>query len=388
MSVETHATVSAPGISQYEYPYPTKSQRTATDDEARELGAIEQAGLRQFDFTRLMAYGIEPGDATRFLEALKGGSPWEATALEMEATLSDQQSAFEVRGMSSKELAKGFLERRSALLRISQAMEVRNTDTKRSTYLAAAELYTQAKSLDQRYSRETISTPAGALHAWQITSSSPSPKGTVLVHGGVDGWSMDWDGLAAEISLEGFNILAIDGPGQGESRFVHETFLTDEWVEAYRPVIAHMQNMAPGLPLFAVGNSMAAGIVLQLQTQYEAFEGVCSNGPVTSMSSLFSSRTYGLKLASFCGDDANLAKAQSVFRTIDLKPDRVRQDSPVLLLQGTEDPMVAVDEGKRVLEWTGSSNKSFALFERGEHVLNRFPADKHTLIRAWLLSLS
>lgn len=372
----------------YEYCYPATSRDNLQSDETLKLGPIERAGLRQFDFTRLMAYGIEPGDATRFLESLTDGAKWEASAFELEMALADQQSNLDEIGLLSPALKKAYLERRSALLRISQAMEVRNTDTKRRTYLAAADLYTQAKSLDSRYSKEHIGTSIGTLHAWQITSNSPAPRGTVLVHGGVDGWSMDWDGLASEIAREDFHVLVIDGPGQGESRYVHETYLSTAWLEAYEPVVAHMKNISPGLPLFAVGNSMAAGIVLQLQAQYEAFDGVCSNGPVASMSDLFAGKTYGLKLASFCGADGNVPEAQTVFQTIDLEPDRVRQASPVLVLQGTEDPMVTVEEGKRVLDWTESDNKSFALFEHGEHVLNRFPADKHMLIRAWLLSLS
>lgn len=374
-----------PGLAQYEFSYPTTS---SADSGSVVLGPREEAGLRQFDFTRLMAYGLEPGDATRYLEALKEGADWEEAALEMERSLADQQRIWQSRGMLSPALAKEFLERRSSLLRISQAMEVRNSARKRNTYLEAANLYTQAKGFDSRYSREQISSPVGTLHAWQIKAGTAAPHGTVLVHGGVDGWSMDWDGLATEIAREGFNVLVLDGPGQGESRFVYNTYLTESWSDAYGPVIEHMRGLNPGLPLFAVGNSMAAGVVLQLQNRFEAFSGVCSNGPVASMSGLFTGKTYSLKLASFCGDDDDITHAQTVFRTVDLKPDRVEQNTPVLILQGTEDPMVTVADGKRVLDWTGSPHQSFALFERGEHVLNRFPADKHMLLRAWLNSLT
>lgn len=385
MSTEIQDSWLIPDCTQYEFSYPTTC---SGDSETVVMEPREEAGLRQFDFTRLMAYGIEPGDATRYLEALKEGAGWEEAALEMERSLADQQRIWQSQGTLSPELTKEFLERRSSLLRISQAMEVRNTTRKRTTYLEAANLYTQAKSFDSRYSREQISTPVGTLHAWQIKAGTAAPCGMVLVHGGVDGWSMDWDGLATEIAREGFNVLVLDGPGQSESRYVYSTYLTESWRDAYGPVIEHMQVLNPGLPLFAVGNSMAAGIVLQLQNQFEAFSGVCSNGPVVSMSELFTGKTYSLKLASFCGDDDDIAHAKAVFHTLDLKPDRVQQNTPVLILQGTEDPMVTVADGQQVLDWTSSSHQSFALFERGEHVLNRFPADKHMLIRAWLLALT
>lgn len=386
MSVEVQDSLLKREYTEYEFSYPTTSP--GDGESSVVAGPREEAGLRQFDFTRLMAYGIEPGDATRFIEALKEGAHWEEAAREMESSLSDRQSIWQSREMLSPALTKEFLERRSALLRISQAMEVRNTARKRETYLEAARLYSEAKSFDPRYSSEQISTPVGTLHAWQIVADSSTSRGTVLVHGGVDGWSMDWDGLATEVASEGFNVIVLDGPGQGESRFVYGTYLTEFWSDAYGPVIEHMKGLDPELPLFAVGNSMAAGIVLQLQNRFRAFSGVCSNGPVASMSGLFTGKTYGLKLASFCGDGEDVAHAQTVFRTVDLKSERVEQDTPVLLLQGTADPMVPVADGKQVLEWTRSPRQSFAIFERGEHVLNRFPSDKHMLLRAWLNSLT
>src|SRR5699024_3519105 len=281
-----------------------------------------------------------------------------------------------------------YLTRRSAPLRISQAMEVLNTETRRRTYLEAAALFSRAKAMDKRYRSRTIESSEGTLHAWEIWPTEEIPRGVVLVLGGVDGWSMDWDGLGQQIAHEGYIAVVLDGPGQGESRYTHETYLGPTWIRAYRSVIDYMNSLADGLPLFAVGNSMAAGMVLQIQSVYGAFSGVCSNGPVKDMSQLFSSKTYARKLAAFRGKSVSLDSARDIFGAIDLTPDRVKQATPVLLLQGDEDPMVPVSDGRTVLAWTQSAVPSFALFERGEHVINRFPADKHLLIRSWLTHLT
>lgn len=371
-----------------EFRYPKASRINRKNDTDPVIGSLEAAALRQFGLLRLMAYGIEPGDATRLLEAVADGAPWEESALELEVQLYRRQEETALSQGLSPAAEQEYLTRRSALLRISQAMEVLNTETRRRTYLEAAALFSRAKAMDKRYRSRTIESSEGTLHAWEIWPTEEIPRGVVLVLGGVDGWSMDWDGLGQQIAHEGYIAVVLDGPGQGESRYTHETYLGPTWIRAYRSVIDYMNSLADGLPLFAVGNSMAAGMVLQIQSVYGAFSGVCSNGPVKDMSQLFSSKTYGRKLASFCGKSVSLESARDIFGTIDLTPDRVKQATPVLLLQGDEDPMVPVSDGRTVLAWTQSAVPSFALFERGEHVINRFPADKHLLIRSWLTHLT
>lgn len=370
------------------FPYP---QRLLSEDSSARnpnLGATEAAALRQFSLPRLLAYGVELGDATRLMESVAEGASWERCAIDMCGQLTSRRTQAHLDSALSPALEEEFLERESALLRISQAMIVGNTESRRRIYLESARLFAQAKALNSRYSPHTITSSEGLMHAWEIRPDTSNPRGIVLVHGGVDGWSMDWDALGRQFADEGYITLVLDGPGQGISRFVHETYLGPNWLQAYEAVINKMHEIAPSLPLFAVGNSMAAGMVLQIQSRYEAFDAVCSNGPVKEMSKLFERKTYAKKLASFCGWSMDPTEAQKVFESVDVTPQRVVQTSPVLLLQGDEDPMVSMDDGREILEWTESESAQFAVFERGEHVINRFPADKHMLIRTWLNILS
>lgn len=370
------------------FPYPQTPFSKRSSSTKINLGLTEAAALRQFSLSRLLAYGVELGDATRLLDSVAEGASWERCAIDMCGQLTSRRTQAHLDSALSPTLEEEFLERESALLRISQAMIVENTESRRRIYLEAARLFAQAKRLNPRYSPHTITSSEGLLHAWEIRPHTLKPKGVVLVHGGVDGWSMDWDTLGRQFADEGYISLVLDGPGQGISRFVHETYLGSNWIKAYKAVINKMHEIAHSLPLFAVGNSMAASMVLQIQSRYKAFDGVCSNGPVKEMSQLFTGKTYAKKLASFCGWSMDPAEAQKVFESVDVTPQRVAQTSPVLLLQGDEDPMVSTDDGRDILEWTESQNPQFAVFERGEHVINRFPADKHMLMRTWLNILS
>ncbi|GAA3694351.1 hypothetical protein GCM10023081_34530 [Arthrobacter ginkgonis] len=353
-------------------------------DETEQEGdaGADAAALRQFTLHRLMAYGLEPGDGLRLLEFVAEGRSWRRTALALAAQLLGRLRYGE-EDMSAVAAAT-LRHRASALQRISQTMVVDNTPEKRAVYADAAENFRAARVIDKRYEHLVIDTAGGPVAAWVIKPGRTGPSPVVLVHGGVDGWSMDWEGLALELVDEGMTAVVIDGPGQGETRFTHGHFLTTGWIDAYADICAYLQKLAGKQPIAAVGNSMAAGIVALAASRYPVFSAVCSNGPVLSMAALLGRRTYARKLAAFCGDAADDATVRAVFESMELTEASVTLECPYLLLQGSADPMVPVEHGERLLQWVRSADKQMVLFEGGEHVINRYPADKHHTIRTWL----
>ena len=344
--------------------------------------AANAAALRQFTPLRLMAYGVEAGDALRLLELVENGASWRLAALALAARVLDRVDDSDAR-VSPKSIAE-LQGRASALQRVSQAMEVTNSPERRAVYAQAVENYIAARSGDPRFERVLIGSCNGPIAAWVITPEGPGPFPVVLVHGGVDGWAMDWEGLALTLVEEGMTAVVIDGPGQGETRFNHDHFLTTSWLDAYEQVCGFLLRRAGGEPIAAVGNSMAAGMVALVAARYPIFSAVCSNGPVTSMSALLARRTYARKLAAFCEPAASDADVYDVFESMALTPGRLALDCAFLLLQGSADPMVPVEHGERLLAEIRSPDKQMVLFEGGEHVINRYPADKHHVIRTWL----
>ncbi|QIX53573.1 alpha/beta hydrolase [Rhodococcus sp. DMU1] len=357
--------------------YPCDEDITAADDTA-----VTAAALRQFTLHRLLAYGVEAGDALRLLELAARGQSWRRSAL----ALADQHLA----RVANPDLPRTtrsqthLFARASALQRISQVMELDNSPHRREIYAAAAAHFARARADDRRYEHLVIDTVGGPVAAWVITPGSEGPHPVVLVHGGVDGWSMDWEGLALPLVEEDMTVVLLDGPGQGETRLIHRHYLTPHWLDAYEQVCDFLAERAAGMPVAAVGNSMAAGLVLLIAARYPVFTAVCSNGPVTSMAAQLARRTYARKLASFCGDAPTAEQVRAVFDSMELTEDRIGATCPFLLLQGDQDPMVPVEDGLRLLDRVPAADKRMALFEGGEHVLNRYPGDKHHLIRTWL----
>lgn len=342
--------------------------------------AASAAALRQFSHLRLMAYGLDPGDAAQLLELVEEGNSWKRTA----TALADRVLARGDQLLLSARSRAQHLHRASALLRISLAMDLDNNAGRRATYLRAAELFEAAHADDPRYEKALIDSSAGPIAAWLIRANPGRKAPVALVHGGVDGWSMDWEGLALSFVQEGIDALVVDGPGQGETRFRHEHYLHRQWLDAYEPVTQYLREVADGKPIAAVGNSMAAGMVLHIAARYPVFSAVSSNGPVREMSGLLEGRSYARKLATFCGArDVPDDRVAETFASIDL-PEQIEIDCPFQLLQGTADPMVPVADGEAVLTAVRSPDKQFALFDGGEHVINRYPGDKHAVQSSWV----
>ncbi|MFB7575941.1 alpha/beta hydrolase family protein [Streptomyces sp. NPDC056165] len=355
-----------------------------SDDSTEPAGdeVVTVAALRQFTLHRLLAYGVEAGDALRLLELAGRGRSWERSALSLADLVLARLKEPDTRASApaSAELRL----RASALQRISQVMKLGNAPERRAAYAAASAHFEEARRLDQRYEHVVIDTCGGPVAAWVITPQGTEPSPVALVHGGVDGWSMDWEGLALALVKEGITAVVLDGPGQGETRFVHEHFLSPRWLDAYEQVCDFLVGRADGMPVGAVGNSMAAGLVMLIASRYPVFAAVCSNGPVVSMSAQLQRRTYARKLAAFCGDNPPGHEVHSTFDSMELTTDRLTLTCPFLLLQGDEDPMVPVADGERLLAAVPSPDKRMVLFEGGEHVINRYPADKHHVISTWL----
>jgi len=359
-----------------DFRYPGDIGRTDVD------AAATTAALRQFSLHRLLAYGVEAGDALRLMDLAAEGNSWRGSALALADQLlvraDDADLPRTVRSQAD------LFARASALQRISQVMDLDNTPDRRATYLAAAANFATARAHDRRYEHVVIDTVGGPVAAWVITPETEGPHPVVLVHGGVDGWSMDWEGTALPLVEEGFVAVVLDGPGQGETRFVHQHYLTPHWLASYEQICDYLLHRAAGMPVAAVGNSMAGALVVLIASRYPIFSAVCSNGPVISMASTLVRRSYARKLGTFCGEASTDEQVRAVFESMELSADRIELTCPFLLLQGDSDPMVSLEDGERLLDQVPSPDKHMALFERGEHVINRYPADKHHVTRTWL----
>lgn len=368
-------TISDSAIQWFEFP---NESDTSVDGDA----AITEAALRQFTLHRLLEYGLEAGDALRLFELAGGGQSWKRSAQALASQLLER--VVDPRLPRTERSQANLYARASALQRISQVMDTDNSVARQKLYTAATANFVRAHSGDSRYEHVVIDTVGGPVSAWVITPDTFGPHPIALVHGGVDGWSMDWENLALSLVAEGLTAVLIDGPGQGETRFTHRHFLTPGWLDSYEQICDFLVERAAGMPVTAVGNSMAGALVMLIASRYPVFSAVCSNGPVAVMAAQLARRSYARKLGTFCGDKPTEDEVQKAFESTELTAERITFTCSFLILQGDADPMVSIEDGNRVLNWVVAEDKQMALFAGGEHNIFRYPGDKQHLISTWL----
>jgi len=57
---------------------------------------------------------------------------------------------------------------------------------------------------------------------------------------------------------------------------------------------------------------------------------------------------------------------------------------PLLIVHGKQDPLIPWEQGKRIVDEAGSSDKKFVLFEEGNHALNNISYKSGPLMTDWL----
>lgn len=360
--------------------YPVLPARHALGDEE-----MTAAALRQFTLHRLLAYGVEAGDGLRLLEMAAAGQDWTLSAIALAEQLMEPPR--HGRLQASAHGQSQLLVRASALLRISQSLGLDNSAERRGCYLRAADFFQRARASSVRHQKLDIPIDNGRLSGWRIAPEGPSSGPLVLVHGGVEGWSMDWEGLALAIAAEGMTAIVVDGPGQGETRFRHGTYLQPNWLQQYGGLCSFLRLEANGRPIGAVGNSLGAVLLLHVVNQYPIFDAVCLNGPLVSLRPQLSSASYRKKLGTFCTPGASEEEVCDIFSSMDVLTKPIALNSALLLLQGGADPMVSMDEGRAIFRHIQANEAQMVTFEGGEHVINRYPADKHHVLGSWLAQI-
>jgi alpha-beta hydrolase superfamily lysophospholipase len=356
------------------YTYPELSM--SRNDEERE------AALRQFPMCRLLSYGVEFGDATRLLDLVGDGRGWQAATLGLaDVVLAKLNNPdYPISPRSSADLHR----RASALLRLSYALELKDTREEKAVYQRAVDHYRAARKHDPRFEEVLIPTKNGPVYGWTIKPQAQPPAAAVMVMGGAEGWALAWEEIGIRLSDQGIAALMIDGPGQGATRLVHGHFMDECWLETFDEVTRFLADQWSDVPLGLIGNSMAGSLVTHIAARYRRFEAVVNNGgPVSISTFLQTSRSWALRIGRLCRPDTPPEKLVEIFRTVDLiRP--IELDCPYLIIHGEADPVVSMDDVKTIQAHVTAPERKLVLFEQGEHTVSKFPADKFHVIENWL----
>jgi esterase/lipase len=356
-------------------------RRTESEEVTARLSAESQAALRQFSFERLLGYGVAYADVVELRARVLEGEAWEAAATAVaEIVLQQANAASTVPAQTSRIL---YLRRASALLRMSQMMMLTNTPERRQIFARAATIYGEAAKLLSDRQRILIETDSRPMAGWLVPARGVAVASAIVI-GGVEGWAMDFDSLGEALAARGIDALLLDGPGQGESRFHHNHYLSVHWSDAYRSAIDFLQRRSAEQRIGFIGNSIGGSFAMAMASIDKRVSACCCNGGVIKPTLAQGRTTFFAKMVAACGTD-NEEEALAAWRTVDpIAPAGRRY--PLLIVHGGKDPMIPTAASEMLLAAASTDDKEMVVFSDGDHCIYNHRDDRDALIADWVRS--
>ena len=336
-----------------------------------------EAALRQLTLQRLMAYGVEYGDAARLRVAVQAGVRWKDACL----AIAEAVLAASPEPPPSRASRCGRMFRASALLRMAQMMMLADSEERRILYRRAATLFEKAGREMSGLVRTLVPCRGTHLVGWHLPASHGTGNQTVVAVGGIEGWAMDLAPQAASLAERGLSVFLLDGPGQGESRFDHGAYLTAHWTDDLSAVLDHLHDRFDVRAFGLLGNSMGGNFAIHYAAADARIAACCSNGTVRVPLSQRSRTNFFPKMQAFFDPPSD-----GVWASLEITPASVTSRAPFLIVHGELDPLVAVDDSRQILEWSQSDDKQMHVFAKGDHCVYDKPSDRADLISDWFAS--
>lgn len=367
---ETRLSQNAP-ISERSY----ASRVPETKEAIEGLSVESQAGLRQYSLERFLGYGLDYSDAVELRSMVLSGIAWKAAATELaERCMSKMQ------GSPASNIT--LMRRASALLRMSQAMMLTDTPERAEIFQRATDLYGQAAKLAGNCKPVQIETNDGPICGW-LHPSVGQPVGSVIVIGGVEGWAMDFACMGDALAARGINALMLDGPGQGETRYAHEHYLTKDWRHAFERVIDYLAARRPSTPIGFIGNSMGGSFAMAVANEDKRIVACVNNGGPFAPWLVPQEGAFFKKMMAL----ANVKTAEAavdIWSTVTPISPGSNADYPLLMVHGSEDPLIANEVAMMLWERSPTPNKEMVTFSDGDHCIYRHLSDRDILVSDWM----
>jgi alpha-beta hydrolase superfamily lysophospholipase len=357
-------------------------RRTESEDGIARLSVESQAALRQFSFERLMGYGLAYADVIELRGRVLEGEGWQAAATALaESALKQANAASTAPEQPTRTL---YLRRASALLRMSQMMMLTDTLERREIFARAATLYGEAAKLQSDRQRILVETDSRPLVGWLIPARG-SRVGSAIVIGGVEGWAMDFDSLGEALAVRGIDALMLDGPGQGESRFNHNHYLSVHWSDAYRSAIAFLERRTAGQRIGFIGNSIGGSLAMAMASIDQRVSACVCNGGVIKPTLARGKTTFFAKMIATCGTNDE-EEALAAWGAVDPIAPTAGRGYPLLIIHGGKDPMIPMAASEMLLAAAPTDDKEMVVFSDGDHCIYNHRDDRDALIADWVRS--
>ena len=233
-----------------------------------------EALCRAMPVTRMVDYGMSRAEAELVHRMVREGRAWDVV-LEQLAGQQETKAHREQDPAAARELWH------AAAASLIFAQMAFNTDgeRKRSLYRQMTRCFTRFAALSEfRVSRIELPYQHGRLFGWHFHTNVAEAAGSVMVFGGMSGWSTAYRSMAEALCRRGLDCLLVDGPGQGDSRLEGGIFADADLTSGFSRFVDRIQERTPGRRVGLWGNSYGGLLAALTATRDGRIAACCING--------------------------------------------------------------------------------------------------------------
>lgn len=211
------------------------------------------------------------------------------------------------------------------------------------------------------------------LRGWWVEATASPRRGTLVGLVGTASPRTDWSSFSALVCPRGFDLVLFDARGHGESDAAAVTYGELETEDVVSVLDELARRGRPTDDVVLVGTSLGAAVALRVAARDERVRAVVAQSPFTSPREIAQAILQGFlgPLAAwttwaverwatfFLGEGRQLAGS--------VLPVARRVHVPLLVVQGTDDPVVPLEQARAVFEAAASADKAFVVVEGGGH---------------------
>lgn len=214
------------------------------------------------------------------------------------------------------------------------------------------------------------------------------PRGLVVLVHGKDINRQHFIAAAGRFQSLGFVVLAYDQRAHGLSDGAIVTYGAREARDLCRAIDTAFASGAlrahPAVPVFLIGESLGAAVVLQTAAQEPRVRGVVAGASFSDLRTILSEKTPFFFSNSERDEAVRAAEMEGQFKVDDVSPMRAAAniEVPVLLLHGSEDRYIpfghsiriyeAIKAPKRLIRLEGAGHVDVLLHEEAWQEIERF----------------
>ncbi|UPK01338.1 alpha/beta fold hydrolase [Bradyrhizobium sp. 170] len=344
-----------------------------SEDQLKQIDAL----CRAMPITRMVDYGMSREAAALTHRIVREGRAWdivlEELARQQEATAHDEQES-----AAARELWHAA----AASLIFAQMAFNADGERKRYLYQQMTRCFTRFAALSEfPVSRIEMPYRRGRLFGWHFHTNAAAVAGSVIIFGGMSGWSTAYRSMAEAVCRRGLDCLLVDGPGQGDSRLEGGIRADADLTSGFSRFVDWIQERTPGRRIGLWGNSYGGLLAALTATRDRRIAACCINGgPMLTQLPPF--RTAQEQFAAMFGESDPVALT-AILSALAFDSQHAPLDCPTLVLEGGADPLVPPGAQRGFLVGNSHPLSRVETWLDGEHTIYNHSAERNALTTAW-----